>query len=407
MPTPTRTGYTFTSWTDDKGNTFQGSYTMSRAENVTLYAKWKINLYTVIFNTNGGSPLEPITSEYSSTIPLPAPTRTGYTFTFWTDDKGNTFQRSYTMSRAENVTLTAQWTINNYTLTFDFDNGTVDEKVVDFNETIDYPENPIKLGYTFDGWDINPAFMPAEDTTIKAMWTPNNYTLTFNTNGGSSIGPITGDYLSTISLPTPTRTGYTFASWNDENENTFKFNYTINRAENVTLTAQWTINNYTLTFDLGNILEEKILDFNETIEYPENFTRVGYEFLGWNNSITEMPANDLTIKALWNLTASEFVEIVFDRKGMTESQIRELIVKFTQDDSYEIARFESDRDGTTVVLRFKDVNEAISFVDAIEKSSGSGIRGVGFSNEPFSFSTSLLPSAYLFFMSFVAFTFLF
>ena len=321
--TPTKVGHTFVGWFTDAG--FSNALDMNKrygsGEGATLYAKWTVNKYTVTFNTNLGSPLPSATNDFGTTITLGTPTRTGYTFNGWNDEKGNTFTGSYEMNRAENVTLTAQWT-------------------------------------------------------------PNNYTLTFNTNGGSSIGPITSEYSSTIPLLAPTRTGYTFTSWNDGKGNTFKFNYTINRAENVTLTAQWTINNYTLTFDLGNNVEEKILDFNETIEYPENLTRVGYEFLGWNNSITEMPANDLTITALWNLTASEFVEIVFDKKDMTESQIRELIVKFTQDDSYEIARFESDRDGTTVVLRFKDVNEAISFYVAAEsyyrEASNKLIKRIGF-----------------------------
>ena len=59
-----------------------------------------------------------------------------------------------------------------------------------------------------------PATMPAENMTIKAKWTVNQYTLTFDTNGGSTIAPITQDYGTAITAPAdPTKTGYTFAGW--------------------------------------------------------------------------------------------------------------------------------------------------------------------------------------------------
>ena len=78
--------------------------------------------------------------------------------------------------------------------------------------------------------------MPAENMTIKAKWTVNQYTLTFDTNGGSTIAPITQDYGTAITAPAdPTKTGYTFAGWTPAIPSTMP-------AENLTVTAQWRYN---------------------------------------------------------------------------------------------------------------------------------------------------------------------
>ena len=71
---------------------------------------------------------------------------------------------------AENLTVIAQWTPKNYTVTFDFMNGTKVERVFKFNETIEYPENVIREGFVFSGWDPSPEIMPPNDLTIAAQW---------------------------------------------------------------------------------------------------------------------------------------------------------------------------------------------------------------------------------------------
>ena len=144
---------------------------------------------TVTFNMNGGNPVSSRMTMWFMLGAPDTPTKTGHDFKGWFTDTrfNNALDMNKRYGSGGGASLYAKWSVNNYTLIFDFDNGTVDEKTFYFNETIDYPENPTKLGYTFDGWDINPAFMPAEDTTIKAMWTPNNYTVTFNTNWGSLL----------------------------------------------------------------------------------------------------------------------------------------------------------------------------------------------------------------------------
>ncbi len=188
--------------------------------------------YTLTFDTNGGSAIAPITQDYGTAITAPAdPTKTGYTFAGWTPAIPATMP-------AENMTIKAKWTVNQYTLAFDTNGGsTIAPITQDYGTAITAPADPTKTGYTFAGWTpVIPATMPAENITIKAKWTVNQYTLTFDTNGGSTIAPITQDYGTAITAPAdPTKTGYTFAGWTPAIPTTMP-------AENLTVTAQWRYN---------------------------------------------------------------------------------------------------------------------------------------------------------------------
>ncbi len=156
---PTREGYTFIGW--DKAI----PATMP-AENMTLTAQWRINQYTITFDTDGGSAIEPITQDYGTAIIAPAaPTKTGYTFMGWEPEIPATMP-------AEDMTITAKWSINQYTVTFDTDGGSAVAPITqDYGTAIAAPANPTREGYTFIGWDkAIPATMPAGDMTIKAKW---------------------------------------------------------------------------------------------------------------------------------------------------------------------------------------------------------------------------------------------
>ena len=163
------------------------------------------------------------------------PSRQGYQFTDWyLDDTKYGFNAAVT----GDMTLTARWTVNQYTITFDTDGGSkIDPITQDYGTQITAPADPTREGYTFIGWDkAIPATMPAENMTIKANWTVNQYTITFDTDGGSTVAPITQDYGTAITAPeAPTKIGYTFAGWNPEIPATMP-------AENLTITAQWRYN---------------------------------------------------------------------------------------------------------------------------------------------------------------------
>ena len=354
---PTKSGYTFTGWDKTIPSTMP-------AENMTITATWEINKYTITFNTNGGTTIAAITQDYNTAVQAPAnPTKEGHTFKQW--DKAI----PATMP-AENITITAEWDINQYTITFDTDGGNaIDPITQNYGTAVVAPANPTKSGYTFTGWDKTiPSTMPAENVTITAQWTEivpntytvtytdgvdnaeifadqiyanvtegtatpafvgtpsrvgytfkgwtptvantvtatvtytatweiNQYTITFNTDGGSTVAPITQNYGTTVTAPTaPTKTGYTFTGWSAEVPTTMP-------AENVTLTAQWTVNQYTITFDTagGNAIDPITQNYGTAVVAPANPTKDGYTFAGWDKTIpSTMPAENITITATWS-----------------------------------------------------------------------------------------------------------
>ena len=163
------------------------------------------------------------------------PSRQGYQFTDWyLDDTKYDFNAAVT----KDMTLTAKWTANSYTITFDTDGGSAVASITqEYGTAITALAAPTKTGYNFMGWEPElPATMPAENITIKAQWRINQYTITFNTDGGSAVAPITQDYGTDITAPeAPTKSGYTFMGWNPEIPATMP-------AENLTITAQWRYN---------------------------------------------------------------------------------------------------------------------------------------------------------------------
>ena len=199
---PTKEGYTFIGWYkgEEKWN-FADAVT----EAMTLTAKWQINRYTITFDTAGGSEVPSITQDYGTAITPPAaPTRTGYTFAGWDKTIPSTMP-------AENITLTARWQVNQYTITFKPENGGQDIVIKqDYGTAITAPANPTKTGYTFAGWDKTiPSTMPAENITLTARWQVNQYTITFKPENGGQDIVIKQDYGTAITAPAnPTKTGY-------------------------------------------------------------------------------------------------------------------------------------------------------------------------------------------------------
>ena len=164
-------------------------------------------------------------------------TRTGYTQVGWaTVDGGEKIyglDAVYTQNEA--LTLYPVWSTNQYTITFDTAGGSEIASITqDYGTAITAPANPTREGYTFMGWDTEiPTTMPAENMTVIAQWEINQYTITFDTAGGSEIAPITQDYGTAITAPAdPTREGYTFIGWDKEIPTTMP-------AKNITITAKW------------------------------------------------------------------------------------------------------------------------------------------------------------------------
>ncbi len=351
----TRAGYTQVGWSTVDGGEkvygFEDVYTQNEA--LTLYPVWNTNKYTITFDTNGGSEIAPITQDYGTEITAPAnPTRKGYTFKGWDKEIPETMP-------AENMTVKAQWEINQYTITFDTNGGSEIAPITqDYGTKITAPDKPTRKGYTFKGWDKEiPETMPAENMTVKAQWEINQYTIAFDINGGSEIAPITQDYGTEITAPdNPTRKGYTFKGWDKEIPKTMP-------AENITVKAQWKINQYTITFDTngGSDIAPITQDYGTEITAPDNPTRKGYTFKGWDKEIPEtMPAENITITARWKDTEKPTGEIIIGTNKWNEF-LNELTFGIFFKDTQEVTINAVDNSGVVFVsylVTDKELSEA-------------------------------------------------
>ena len=255
-PDPEKTGYTFDGWYLDEAEA-PFSFDTTITSDITLKAKWNINKYTVTFNSYGGTPVPPAQEvEYGHTATKPAdPTLKGYTFAFWYlgEDEQNATAYDFNTPVTENITLTAKWNINKYTVTFNSYGGTPvpPAQEVEYGLTATEPAAPEKTGYTFDGWHLGDEkydFSAAveQNITLTAKWTQNTYTVTFDPNGGNELAEADKTKAVKIGeaygeLPTPTRKGYNFAGWYTEAEEgtVVTADTTVSAMTDHTLYAHW------------------------------------------------------------------------------------------------------------------------------------------------------------------------
>ena len=254
-----------------------------------------IGAYTVTFQSEGGSE---VASQIRANTPAdqPAdPTKEGYTFIGWYNGES---EWDFETPVTADLTLTAKWQINQYTITFDTAGGSeVPSITQDYGTAITPPAAPTRTGYTFAGWDREiPTTMPAGDMTITARWTVNQYTITLKPENGGQDIVIKQDYGTAITAPAnPAKTGYTFAGWDKTIPTTMP-------AGDMTITARWTVNQYTITLKPENGGQDIVIkqDYGTAITAPANPTKTGYTFAGWDKTIpSTMPAEDMTITARW------------------------------------------------------------------------------------------------------------
>ena len=181
---PTLKGFTFAFWYLGENEQTATAYNFNTpvTENITLTAKWEINKFKVTFDSNGGSKVDPQVVEYGLYAKKPAdPTLKGFTFACWYLGENEQTATAYDFNTpvTENITLTAKWEINKYTVTFDPNGGTPvpPKQEVEYGLTATKPDDPTRTGYTFDGWylgDEKYDFSAAveQNITLTAKWRP-------------------------------------------------------------------------------------------------------------------------------------------------------------------------------------------------------------------------------------------
>ena len=296
-------------WLDGNGNSYEPGGSVP-ADVTELTVQWTAPTYAVTLNTNGGTiadgkDVTGYTYGVGATLPTDV-TRTGYTFKGWYDNENLTGSPVTAIGGAEtgNKEYWAKWEINQYTITFDTNGGSEIAPITqDYGTEITVPADPTRKGYTFKGWDKEiPETMPADNITVKAQWEINQYTITFDTNGGSEIAPITQDYGTEITAPdNPTRKGYTFKGWDKEIPETMP-------AENITITARWK--------DTEKPTGEIIIGTNKWNEFLNKLT-FGIFF---------KDTQEVTINAVDN-SGVVFVSYLVTDKELSEAELNSLVFR--------------------------------------------------------------------------------
>ena len=169
--TPVKEGCAFGGWYRDEELTEKYEFTTMPAEDITLYAKWIVNVYTITFDSNGGSRVDTVTAEYGAKPEKPAdPIREGYTFTGWYSDEALTEEYEFTAMPAEDIMLYAKWEVISFTIVYqDYDGTILKSETVNYGEDGTAPETPVRAGYTFEKWSASIAQI-TENITVIAVY---------------------------------------------------------------------------------------------------------------------------------------------------------------------------------------------------------------------------------------------
>ncbi len=261
--TPTRAGCTLAGWSaTDGGDVVSFPYYPTATEDITLYAKWTLDIiyHSVNFDSMGGSFVERVIYAEGTRIQSAPwePEREGYTFAGWSEtENGEVISFPYTPAENVDITLYAKWTpiVIYYSIYFDSRGGSDVERIsfAQGTQIESAPEEPTREGFTFEGWSetdggelVSFPYTPTTngDIVLYAKWSLTPYFVNFNSNGGSAVAALSffpgGDVWATPAKPS--RQGYRFAGWFEaggESEIAFPFSPSV--AENITLYARWTL----------------------------------------------------------------------------------------------------------------------------------------------------------------------
>ncbi|ECB9822649.1 hypothetical protein FL865_14210 [Listeria monocytogenes] len=273
-----------------------------------IFERWA---YRITWNGNGrDGGIQPADTDQIEGNPLNwsgTPTRTGHTFNGWYSQYGHEYKSGQSYMSPGALNLTARWTRNNYTQSFNGNGhtgGTVPgSRSVAYDYTSTVPAAPTKTGHTFAGWFSTSAAtggtqlttsykQAAGNVTWYARWTRNNYTQGFHGNGntGGTTPARTVAYDATSTVPAgPTKTGFSFVGWFNTIADTGGTQLTTSYrqpAYNVTWYARWRRNYYTQWFNGnghtgGTVPGGRNVAYEATSTVPAGPTRTGYTFVGW------------------------------------------------------------------------------------------------------------------------------
>ena len=334
----TKIGYRFVAWYTQPDFTGEpvASIAAGTFGDMTLYANYAINSYTISFDSAGGSAVTPITQEYDTAVSAPAaPSKNGYRFNGWLTEESELFV--FDRIPAYDITLTADWELIRYTITYNLGGGVNDPSNPAYytieDDTVTFAA-PTRRGYTFKGWFADSDYtetitsIPAGSygvVDIEAKWEIIIYDIIYvNVDGLENPNPATYTVEDDITFAEVFRLGHTFGGFFKEAD----FVTPVEGVEqgsigDITLYAEYTVNtynvwldgkeaaDYTVSFDLnggdGSIAPQQITA-SVALAYPEVPVRGGYLFGGWYQTedctgnaydFAAEVRSDLTLFAKW------------------------------------------------------------------------------------------------------------
>ena len=334
-------GTAFSGWFLDSQYTQQFLLTTMPNRNINLYGRIGTDLFASDSGgsgggggASGGSSGSDATSEGSSSTGSSGSSTTGNSSTgsSGSSTTGDSSTGSSDSSPNQNDSSQEQ----GFTTTFQTNGGNAISPItIQSGETISFPGDPVREGYTFDGWFLDSSLtvpstltnIAEQNMTVYAKWIVNSYEITFDSRGGSAVNSIRQNFQSNISAPTnPTREGFTFDGWYTNQSLTGDpYEFTTMPSENIVLYAKWLANSYTINFNSngGSAVSAITQAFGSSVSAPTDPTRTGYEFLGWfinatsqeSYQFTTIPSQNISLTARWRILQ---YTIVFETRAGSE-----------------------------------------------------------------------------------------
>lgn len=327
-----RTGYSIAAWSiNSNGSTrdyeFGSTYSSNAA--LTLYPVWVANTYTVTLNKGSASGAtgtnRSLTKTHDLTLALPNSStangyfsKTGYNVTGWSvnaDGSTTDYALGASYTTEGSATLYPVWTAASYTVTYNYNGANAGNSTSTQTYTYDgivlSLPSPTKTGYTFAGWhsdsglssfvgSANANYIPSANVTLYAKWTSGTYTVLYEYNGATGGNSTTTENFTTggtaLTLPTPTKTGYTFAGWYANSALTTSAGSagaSYSPTTNGTLYSKWTPINYSVSYSTQNstfgaapsdLVSYHIGDSVVAKANTGNLVRTGFSFVGWTTA---------------------------------------------------------------------------------------------------------------------------
>ena len=374
-------------WLDGNGNSYAPGASVP-ADVTELTVQWTAPTYTVTLNAGDGTINSGDVTSYTYGVGATLPTAgdmtyTGHTFKGWYDNENLTGSPVTAIGNTEtgNKEYWAKWEANTYTVTLNagggtINNGNVTRYTYGVGATLPTAGDMTYTGHTFKGWYDNENLTGFPVTAISntetgnkeywAKWEANTYTVTLNAGDGTiNSGDVTSyTYGVGATLPTDvTRTGYTFKGWYDNENLTGSPVTAIGDTEtgNKEYWAKWEINQYTVTVKPENGKADITItqDYGTPITAP-TLTREGYQFNGWDKAFpTTMPAENLTITALWRDIAVPTGEIKIAENGW-KSFFNTITFGLFFKDTQMVTVTAADNSGETVTIEYLLSDKALT-----------------------------------------------